>query len=330
MKTLAIADVRYDEQGNLRLEHASAISRLTDAETFATETLLEVHRRGLDKADEVCAVQDGAKWLQGLVDYHRSDALRVLDFPHAAEYVTAIGEMLQGAECKLPKKWLERQLHKLKHQGPKALLTQLHQLLKRYSHPQCLEKKIAYLERREMQMQYPQCQTAGWPIGSGMVESANKLVVEARMKGAGMHWEPANVNPMLAVRNAVCNDRFEELWKKSRIQQKEQRKRLRQQHREERYQLACFKLTHLFLTFYLSHPNALATTVAPRHSQQQEVITQSLSSTSSPLNPNIDLAPSHPSPSVSHRPAANHPWRKPFLKRSSPSSVSPQQAGAKI
>ena len=45
-----------------------------------------------------------------------------------------------------------------------------------------------------------------------MVESANKLVVEDRLKGAGMHWAEANVNPMLALRNAVCNDRWEESW----------------------------------------------------------------------------------------------------------------------
>jgi hypothetical protein len=45
-----------------------------------------------------------------------------------------------------------------------------------------------------------------------MVESANKLVVEDRLKGAGMHWADANVNGMLALRNAVCNDRWEQSW----------------------------------------------------------------------------------------------------------------------
>ena len=39
-----------------------------------------------------------------------------------------------------------------------------------------------------------------------MVESANKVVVQARLKGAGMHWEPTHVNPMLALRTAACNE----------------------------------------------------------------------------------------------------------------------------
>ena len=61
-------------------------------------------------------------------------------------------------------------------------------------------------------MQYPQFQRDGWPIGSGMVESANKNVVEARLKGTGMHWERSHVNPLLALRAAVCNERWQEMW----------------------------------------------------------------------------------------------------------------------
>jgi hypothetical protein len=64
-------------------------------------------------------------------------------------------------------------------------------------------------------MQYGEFQTRGWPIGSGPVESGNKLVVQARLKGAGIHWARASVNPVLTLRNAVCNDRWEEAWQQS-------------------------------------------------------------------------------------------------------------------
>src|SRR5215216_1584906 len=64
-------------------------------------------------------------------------------------------------------------------------------------------------------MQYPTFLSEGWPIGSGMVESANKVVVEARLKGAGMHWSRTSVNPLLALRNAVCTDRWAEAWQQS-------------------------------------------------------------------------------------------------------------------
>ena len=80
----------------------------------------------------------------------------------------------------------------------------------------------SYLEKRENQLQYPQFQADGWPIGSGIVESGNKLVVEVRLKGAGMHWAGENVNPMLAIRNILCSDRWKEDWPKVAVQLRRQ------------------------------------------------------------------------------------------------------------
>ena len=141
-------------------------------------------------------MQDGAEWLQGLVDYHRADAVRILDFAHAAEYINDIGQAVQAAGGRLPAHWLEGALHRLKHQGPARVLTHLAWSATRYPSP-LMQEKLTYLQKREAHMQYPTYQEAGWPIGSGSVESANKLVVEARLKGAGMRWGRQNVNPML-------------------------------------------------------------------------------------------------------------------------------------
>lgn len=43
------------------------------------------------------------------------------------------------------------------------------------------------------------------------MESANKLVVERRLKGSGMHWARAHVNPMV-LRAMACSDRWPEAW----------------------------------------------------------------------------------------------------------------------
>jgi hypothetical protein len=69
---------------------------------------------------------------------------------------------------------------------------------------------LAYLDKRVAQLQYPSFQAAWWPPGSGTVESVNKLVVESRLKGAGMRWARPNVTTLLVLRNAVCNDRWHE------------------------------------------------------------------------------------------------------------------------
>ena len=112
------------------------------------------------------------------------------------------------------KTWLEQHLHELKHTGPKKMLLELQKLQRKHPQEQVVTGNLAYLKKREKQIQYATFQAQGWPIGSGIVESGNKLVVEARLKGSGMHWHETHVNPMLALRNIVCSNRWKEEWPK--------------------------------------------------------------------------------------------------------------------
>lgn len=73
-------------------------------------------------------------------------------------------------------------------------------------------KEAAYLTKRAEQMRYDWYIEAGYPIGSGMVESANKLVVEARLKGSGMHWQRRNVSPMVSLRAVAWSRTWQAAW----------------------------------------------------------------------------------------------------------------------
>jgi hypothetical protein len=217
VRTLAVGEVQPPQATSagpvVHTTNLSYFSRRTDSTTFGDLATLELHRRGIEGARRVGAVVDGAVWCQSFVDLHYPEAVRILDFAHAAEYLTAIAQTTGVAGPLLSPSQLVEVRHALKHSGPATVLPQLRALVATQEANAELASSLAYLETREAQLQYPQFVAAGWPIGSGMVESANKLVVEDRLKGAGMHWADANVNPMLALRNAVCNDRWEECWK---------------------------------------------------------------------------------------------------------------------
>ena len=190
----------------------SYFSRRTDSTTFGDLATRELHRRGLEGARRVGVVVDGAVWCQSFVDLHYPEAVRILDFAHAAEYLTLIAQTNGGDGPLLSPARLAELRHALKHDGPASVMPLLRTLVATQPSNTDLASCLAYLESREAQMQYPAFLAEGWPIGSGMVESANKLVVEDRLKGAGMHWAEANVNGLLALRNAVCNDRWDESW----------------------------------------------------------------------------------------------------------------------
>ena len=140
-------------------------------------------------------MQDGAEWLQGLIDYHRADAVRILDFAHAAEYINDIGQAVHAAGGRLPAALAARECCTGSSTRDQHGCSSIWPGWPRAIPVPLLQEKLTYLQKREAHMQYPIYQEAGWPIGSGSVESANKLVVEARLKGAGMRWGRQNVNP---------------------------------------------------------------------------------------------------------------------------------------
>jgi hypothetical protein len=264
----------------------SYFSRLMDAEAFLTAAYGEIYRRGVERAAAVGAVSDGADWCQSFVQFHRPDAVRILDFPHAGQRVAEVGRLAFGAEGEQAQAWTQEQLHALKHEGPATVLQALQTLANEHAAEERLAENLAYLRRRENQMQYPQFQAAGWPIGSGVVESANKLVVEARLKGPGMHWERTHVNWMLTLRNGECSQRWEEVWQAASRQ-------LRQPRRTRQATPP-------------PAPPPPAVSPAPRAAAMPSAaVATAATGAARAANPPERARPSQPP-----RPAADHPWRR--------------------
>jgi hypothetical protein len=231
VRTLVVGEVQpaVEEKGEqvVHTQKLSYFSRKVTAQEFGRLALVEMHRRGVEQAKQVAAVMDGADWEQSFVDFHCPGATRILDFAHAADHINQIGEYVHGQHTPESQAWLQERLHRLKHEGPDQLLMEFEKLQRKHPSAEAISSNLAYLKKRKAQMQYPLFQAQGWPIGSGVVESGNKLVVQARLKGAGMHWAEEHVNPMLAIRNILCSGRWREDWPKieARLRQHAHQKR---------------------------------------------------------------------------------------------------------
>ena len=70
----------------------------------------------------------------------------------------------------------------------------------------------AYLERHRDHSDYAHYKDLGLPIGSGMVESACKWLIQQRFKGVGMRWSETGFHHLLHLRLAWVNGRFEALF----------------------------------------------------------------------------------------------------------------------
>jgi hypothetical protein len=220
VKTLALGEVEpvsaADGSVRVRTTALSYVSRLTDAETFRDLARGELYRRGTAAAGVVCAVQDGAEWQQRFVDHHRPDAVRILDFPHGIEHLATVGRAVFGSGTAAFSEWLGCQAHTFKHGDPDQVLRAVRTLdLTTAVDPDAArhrDEALAYFEKRRAQITYADFRKLGDPIGSGAVESANKLVVEARLKGSGMRWLRASVSPMVCLRDLLWSDRWAAEW----------------------------------------------------------------------------------------------------------------------
>ena len=68
-------------------------------------------------------------------------------------------------------------------------------------------------------MRYDQYLQAGFPIGSGAVESACKQLIVTRMEGAGMRWTVTGAQAMLDLRSVFLNGDWNSYWLFHRTQE---------------------------------------------------------------------------------------------------------------
>lgn len=311
VKTMVIGvigpPIRRQGEWHVHATQLSYFSRLTDHETFSRLATVETHRRGTARAGTVCAVNDGAEWEQTVITDHRPDAVRILDWGHSAEHVSDVARSAFGSDTPAETTWRTEQLRALKADEAPPLLTELERLRDALAieapngalaeAQRVVEANLLYFTKRAEQIRYAGFAEKGYPIGSGAVESGNKLVVEARLKGSGMHWAPENVNPMVALRTVTCSDRWEEAWPQisERLRERTKERALCQQATRRNAKTAQTALDALTAAADIPMTLTSLPPAAP------------LFNPPPPIEPTAADPTQPPRPS---KPAANHPWRR--------------------
>jgi hypothetical protein len=181
-----------------------------DVATLGKLAWLESYRQGLEEAKQVLVLGDGASWIWNLAEEHWPGAVQILDFYHATEHLWALGRSLWGEGSSQVKPWVEAAKEGLEAGKVEELLTQWRDL-----HPQDPEgfaRELTYFGNQRRRMKYDEYRAAGYPIGSGAVESANRHVVGVRVKQAGMRWLEPGIKGVLALRAMLRSQRWSQWW----------------------------------------------------------------------------------------------------------------------
>lgn len=164
-------------------------------------------RQGLRLAKQVVCLADGARPIWNVLERWFPQALGLLDWYHLQEHLATVAALLPDGTA-----WQEQQKTALAERGPTETLRALQGLAvtgQTSAVRETAQACLKYLQGNGHRVNYPQALAAGYPIGSGRVESACGQVVQQRLKQAGMQWAHAHAMAVLAVRCADLNGEWE-------------------------------------------------------------------------------------------------------------------------
>ena len=195
-------------------DSTSYIATLRRCGEFGPLLRKEAYRRGMGRADEIVFIADGAAWIWEIARTCFSGAIEILDYYHAHEYLTAIIDLLYGKDSALGKEQLEGWKQLLFEDKVQTLIEQAQSLGQNLASAEReeLEAKVNYFENNKKRMLYGTYKSKGYFYGSGVIEAGCKSVIGKRAKQSGMFWSSKGVEDVLAIRTALCSNRFDQYW----------------------------------------------------------------------------------------------------------------------
>lgn len=216
VKVAAVSTVTHpldDESGEwfTQLARHSYRAGLWNAAEFAKQQWAEACSRGVEKAKYVSSVNDGAAWIWNITRMCYGHCVEILDWWHAVERLWTIAHQHFGAGSPDAAGWVAMQKRLLADSQLRKVLRNIRQLFPREEPlPESVRQAVVYFFHNRYRMRYKEFRAAGYPIGSGTVESACKLVVQTRLKQAGMRWSRNGAQAVLALRSFLLSDRWDQ------------------------------------------------------------------------------------------------------------------------
>lgn len=170
-----------------------------------------VRSAGRALSTRVHGVGDGATWIAAqCLARLGPDVGYLLDLYHVCDYLAAVWpeqrESVRRHRDLLKAGQIEAVLGALRERAESAYIPDAHAPAR---------AALRYLENRPDQLDYPAALAAGLPIGSGLIESGNRHVLQRRLKQAGAWWLPENLKAMACLRTTRASGSFQSYWNRN-------------------------------------------------------------------------------------------------------------------
>jgi len=157
---------------------------------------------GIETSDQIVFLSDGALWLENLRTKLFPNSIGIIDFYHASQNLYKLFDSLCFCSQERKTVFFEKCYHLLEF----GEIDQMADWIKQKttdSNRESVDKQLAYFIGNKDKMRYGLFRATGLFIGSGVIESACKTIVENRLNRSGMRWTKKNAANVIALRCAI-------------------------------------------------------------------------------------------------------------------------------
>ena len=216
------AEIKQQSRDIKEAPRAKNIRRLASLakpkQTVVEEMAADSQKRNKANQRPLVILMDGARGLRELIIKVLAglDFTGILDIIHVTEYLWKAGNALYGENTASGKKWVYHQLLAILQGRVGWVIGGMKQTLTKRklkaAQRKALYSAIQYFENHRQWMKYDEYLKAGFPIGTGVVESTCGHTVKDRMEGSGRRWSIAGAESVLLLRSVYTSGDRELYW----------------------------------------------------------------------------------------------------------------------
>ena len=161
---------------------------------------------GAHEAKELIVVADGALWIWNRIDtlveevgIDKRKVRQVVDNWHSVKRLNDISKKCRSWSEKKRRRWVRKVEKSLFKGDIDTVLDECSQLA-RGRRSKDIKELLDYFDRNRARMQYASFKRRKIPLGSGVIESAVRRVINLRLKGPGIIWLEKNAERVLHLR----------------------------------------------------------------------------------------------------------------------------------
>ena len=206
--TTAKPPQKPDEDWKIEADNITYYCDVMEAKEFGNLLWATGCQRQAQLAEELVFLGDGAERIWNQVKEHYPEAVQIVDWFHATEYIAPVAKAAFTDKDKR-QTWSDQVRTDLWDGKLAEVIAAFDRFTEHQRAPPAATKAVTYFTNNQHRMDYPTYRANGYQIGSGTIESGCKQIVSQRLKIAGAIWELDNAIKTAKARAALLSGQWD-------------------------------------------------------------------------------------------------------------------------